>query len=214
MTTYTPDNLIAGSVMPLVSEGVTLLTGTNYVLGTVLGKEKFAVGSIAAGSNTGDATIASAVLAANVQLGTYTVKCITAPSSASANDAVFAVYAPDGSRLLDAVQGVAYAGGHLVFTVGDATSTDSIVGDSYTIAVIAGSGKLKTVNSNAVDGSQSPIAVLAENADATLSDKVAGAYLTGIFNESKLVFGGSDTVATHKEAMRKIGLFTKKTIGA
>ena len=80
------------------------------------------------------------------------------------------------------------------------------------LGLVTLSGKLTIVNSTKSDGTQLPYAVLAENVDATSADKKCGVYLTGEFNIDKLVFGGTDTAATHKVNARKIGIFFKKTI--
>lgn len=73
-------------------------------------------------------------------------------------------------------------------------------------------GKLKKVDSTNEDGSEEIYAILAEAVDATSADKVTSVYLTGEFNQAKLVFGGTDTYATHKVSARKIGLFFKPAI--
>ena len=73
-------------------------------------------------------------------------------------------------------------------------------------------GKFKTVNTANSDGSEAPYAVLAEDADATSADTLATVYLTGSFNQAALTFGGTDTYATHKVAMRKLCLFVKPVI--
>lgn len=57
------------------------------------------------------------------------------------------------------------------------------------------------------DGRRTPYAVLLEDVDATSADQIAAAALSGAFNENKLVFGGSDTVATHKAALRDLGIY-------
>ncbi len=122
--TYTPANLFAGSSMPIVSGKMTLASGQNLSLGSVLGKVTKAIGSVVTGTNNGDGEVTGVALGAEAKIGSYALVCTAAPSEASANDAVFAVYAPDGSRLEDAVQGVAYANGHLEFTIGNATASD------------------------------------------------------------------------------------------
>ncbi|MDR1288005.1 MAG: head decoration protein [Treponema sp.] len=79
---------------------------------------------------------------------------------------------------------------------------------------ITSGGKLKTVNSANTDGSQTPYAVLAEDADASSSDVQAAVFLTGEFDENRLVFGGSDTVATHRKALRALSVFPKPALPA
>jgi len=74
---------------------------------------------------------------------------------------------------------------------------------------ITASGKLTIVNSAGTDdGRRKPYAVLLESVDATSADKAAPVALAGLFNANALVFGGTDTIATHKEALRDVGLYT------
>lgn len=80
------------------------------------------------------------------------------------------------------------------------------------LGLVTASGKLNIVNSTKSDGTQTVYAVLDEAVDATSADKVTSVYLTGEFNQAKLVFGGTDTYATHKVSARKIGLFFKPAI--
>lgn len=69
------------------------------------------------------------------------------------------------------------------------------------------------VNSANTDGSKDPYCILADSViDATTSDVRAAAYLDGEFNRDALKFGGSDKVAQHEVAMRKIGLITKRVV--
>lgn len=208
--TYTPANLLAGSSMSIVSGKMILASGQNLSRGSVLGKVTKALGTVVSGTNTGDGELAGVALGAEAKIGSYALVCTAAPSEASANDAVFAVYAPDGSRLEDAVQGVAYANGHLEFTIGNATAADFVVGDSFSIPVAAGSGYAKLVDSSSVDGSADPVAILADDVDATGEDTPAPVYLTGEFNEDALTFGGSDDADTHRDALRALGIFLKK----
>lgn len=88
--------------------------------------------------------------------------------------------------------------------------TDSVtVGEDLkrgTVIGINGEGVAVAVDSSAQDGSQKPYAVLAEDIEA---EGVATVYLTGEFNASALIFGGSDTAATHKEELRKLSIFVK-----
>lgn len=62
---------------------------------------------------------------------------------------------------------------------------------------------------DAVDGSQVPRCVLAEDTDATGGDTETLAYWTGIFDENKLTFGGSSTIADLRELMWDNNLFTE-----
>lgn len=72
---------------------------------------------------------------------------------------------------------------------------------------ITASGSLVIVNSANTDGSQTPYAVLAQDTDSTFVDVVAPIYTSGAFNRNSLIFGGTDTVATHEVAMRSVNLY-------
>ncbi|PAQ15063.1 head decoration protein [Bacillaceae bacterium SAOS 7] len=91
-------------------------------------------------------------------------------------------------------------------------------GSSYmrgtVLGIVTASGEATTVDSTMTDGSEVAYAVLADDVDATTESRSADVYLTGEFNELALIFGGSDTAAKHKVALRGLGIFLKKTIGA
>lgn len=172
--------------------------------GTVLGKITLGAGTPAEGAgNTGDAVIPDdgvTVLAA-AQVGVYNLVCITADGGGPASDAVFAVYAPDGSRLPNATQGVEYAGGHLTFTIGDASSTGFAVDDTLTITVAAGSGKYEGLDPDGTDGSQTAAAILARDITvADDSDAKATAYVHGEFREDDLVWTHTGITNNEKAA--------------
>lgn len=71
---------------------------------------------------------------------------------------------------------------------------------------ITASGKISIVNSANSDGTENPYCVMAEDVDASLADDVGITYQTGQFNENALVFGGADTIATHRAAMRQLNM--------
>lgn len=77
---------------------------------------------------------------------------------------------------------------------------------------ITASKKLKTVNSANADGSQTAYAVLAADVDATSSDKTAVVYLAGAFDKNQLIFGGTDTVETHRDTLRDLGIFAVNAV--
>lgn len=80
---------------------------------------------------------------------------------------------------------------------------------------VTASGKLVLVNSAGTDdGRRTPYAVLLEDVDATSADKAAPVALAGHFNSAALIFGGSDTIATHRAALRDLGIYTSTTVPA
>lgn len=76
---------------------------------------------------------------------------------------------------------------------------------------ITATGKYVIVNDANADGSQAPVCILAEDVDATSADVNALVYLSGAFNESAVIFGGDDTAATHRAALRDLNIYLKKS---
>jgi len=135
----------------LSREKVTILAGELLSLGEVVGKitRSCPTTGTAAGGNTGNGTCGSVTMGIGAKLGTYTLTCTAAVTNAG----VFQVKDPDGFLLPPATVAVAYASSALNFTIADG-STDFVVGDSFTVAVSAGSGKVKALDLTGVDGSQ------------------------------------------------------------
>lgn len=201
---YNPDRLIAGD-FPILTADVTLLDGEDLARGSVLGK--VTIGTLTPAVATGDFDGALGAWTAGplTQVGVYRLVCI----AESADAGTFAVYAPDGSRLADLTVAVAYAGGHINGTIADGAE-DADVGDVVTITVAAGSGKHLLSLSAAVDGSQHPVAILARDTDASAADvDNVPVYISGEFNEERLVFGAGHTAATVRDALRDLNIHLK-----
>ena len=64
------------------------------------------------------------------------------------------------------------------------------------------SGKYKTADSTKDDGSQVGSAVLMHDVDATSTDVKTEAYISGMFNKEKLIFGGSDDASKQENNLR------------
>lgn len=78
---------------------------------------------------------------------------------------------------------------------------------------VTASGKLVPVDSAGTDdGRRTPYAVLSAAVDATSADAVGTVWLTGEFAGAALVFGGTDTTATHKAALRDLGIYIKSAV--
>mgnify|MGYP000976640506 CR=1 FL=1 len=205
---FTPDHLIAGTADQIVTESVTLLSGENRSRGTLLGKvTKSCPATGAAGTNTGGGTCTGVTMGKSAKIGTYALTCIAKVEGAGS----FQVIAPDGARLKDATVGVAYMSDHLNFTLNDG-APDFEVGDSFTIAVAAGSGKYKMSLAAAVDGSQDPAAILAGDTNATDEDRTTVAYKAGQFSEKAVTFGTGHTAASVKDVLADKGIHIKTTI--
>ncbi len=79
---------------------------------------------------------------------------------------------------------------------------------------VTASGNYIQSVAGAADGSQNPVAILADAADASGGAVQAGVYLTGEFNANALTFDASWTVATLKAALRPLGIFLKNAVSA
>lgn len=188
------DNLFSSLDPQPKSDEITLLSG-NEIRGTLLGKVTKVVPTIgtAGGGNTGNGTITLVVGKAKTKLGIYTILMTGATT--------FRVFDPDGEELKEGLAAGAYSTEHIAFTF-TAGGTPMIAGDSFTVTVTAGSGKYKKSLAAAVDGSQEPCAILAEDTDASSAEKVTLAYHRGAFNEDELTYGTGHTKASVKEALR------------
>ena len=212
--TYSATELfVSGSGCPIVTDSVTIAAGQNLTRGTVLGKITKGAATVAAagageaGANTGDGTLAmdaTTPILAGAKAGVYVVKCTVAAT----NSGTFRVFDPDGFVLGDVVVGATFAN-DIKFAIADGSGADFAAGDAFAVTIAAGSGSCKAVNSVNIDGSDVPVAILASDANATDAAVVAPVYLTGEVNAAALVFGGSDTYATHKDDLRKLGIFVK-----
>jgi len=60
-----------------------------------------------------------------------------------------------------------------------------------------------------VDGSETPMAILAEDIDVTNDDVEAVVYSTGEFNELALTFGAGHTIETVRQALRDRSIFLR-----
>ncbi|MDH4182653.1 MAG: head decoration protein [Nitrospinota bacterium] len=195
------DNLLAGQNQ--VTDMVTILSGEGALLrGQLLGRVSVAAAMPVAGAgNTGDGTIASVTLGGKARLGSYIAECV----AAAVDGGIFKLIDPDGYALdAQATVGVAFVSDHLNFTINDG-ATDFVVGDTFTLAVGAGSGKYRVYSPANTDGSQRPAAILAQDADATTADAPAEVYFAGQFSAGS-VAGYS---ASLKDTLRTSGIFIK-----
>lgn len=120
-------------------------------------------------------------------------------------------------------------------TVGTFTHPNLIAGDFPRVerkgTLLAGAGNLNygavlaedSANNNKlvlVDDAHATVSIrdgyciLAHDADASANDVEVVYYLAGEFNEDELSFGGDDTIADHRAALRTKGIYTRKNLGA
>ena len=155
--------IISESPGTLSREIGTLALGQDLEAGTVLGRITKGVAAAAAvAGNTGNATITEApTVGAGAKPGVYRLTALSATR--------FMVQDPDGIALPNAVAGTEYTT-HLTFTI-TAGATPMVAGDSFTITVAAGSGKLTQFNQDGTDGSEIAAGILIDNVDATSADQ-------------------------------------------
>ena len=136
LNTYTPDALIGGTEIPLLTKVGTLIRGSGTVArGTVLGKITIGAATAAAKSggnaaNTGALTMdATTPILAGAKVGIYTARCI----AAATNGGTFRVTDPEGFVLGDVAVGATFAN-DIKFAIADGTQ-DFIVGEGFDITI-------------------------------------------------------------------------------
>lgn len=217
-STYNPDQLIAGN-LKLVTEGAATLTGAAALTrGTVLGRTNTGSATSAAksGGNTGNGTCvpdATNPILSGCKEGIYKLVCTVAGT----NSATFRLYAPDGSDVKDYSfngAGASFTTDDQIKTVVTDGATDFVVGDEFDITASLSGGKYKKAVKSNTDGSQFPVAILVDDADATAGDVNCGIYLTGEFNVNKMTYDTSYSVEDLKQEFRRIGIFIKSAVSA
>jgi len=170
MVTSLTEGLHAGEhivyeVPDLARDNVTITGGADLGPATVLGQITIGTESSAAGTNTGNGVLGAVTLAAGALPGAYKLKI----TKAAANAGDFEVIDPNNEVCGVGTVGVAFVGGGLSFTLADGAS-DFVVGDTFTLTVGAGSGKLVQLAPSAADGSQIAAGVLWGHAKASAGD--------------------------------------------
>jgi hypothetical protein len=77
------------------------------------------------------------------------------------------------------------------------------------VGKVTASGKYKLSASEATDGSQTPVAVLEQDCDASAGDAPAVIKLTGDVRGAALTLGAGHTVASVKAALRPLSIFVR-----
>ncbi len=96
----------------------------------------------------------------------------------------------------------------VTFVSGQVLARGSVVG------LITASGKYALSLSASSDGSQSPVAIVADAVDASGGDVVGGVYLSGEFNENALTLGTGITLAAARAALRPLAIWIKSAVVA
>jgi hypothetical protein len=193
-------------------EAVTVLSGQNLNAGAVLGRKLVSptIGAAAAlGTNTGNGAFGSVTAGANgaIQRGAYKVSFV----EPTTNLGTFVVYDPSGQYLGDGVVGTAFDN-EITFTIADG-ATDFVSGDAFTIAVTAGTYKVKEYNPANTDGSQRVYGVLYDNVDASSADHAGVAIVRAaeVRDADLSWFSGATTTQkqTAKDALAAAGVIAR-----
>jgi hypothetical protein len=165
MVSEAPGRLSRQEVVLAANE--TVVTGQILGVGTK-GDGTFAAAAGVAGSgNTGNGTMGTPATATGAQAGTYTVEYVSATR--------FNVYDPNGKLVGEGVNGTAFAGGQVAFTM-TAGGTAFVANDSFTIAVTetdpSDAGDYEPLNLSATDGTQNAVGISWENYSTVTSDAV------------------------------------------
>lgn len=207
-----------GIVLPgkdIVFAPATLLTGTAYKAGSVLGRVTNGAATAAAksgGNGSADGTFvidATNPSRIGAKAGVYQLRVIDVPAT---HKTVWKLVDPDGIVIDNPVitgSGGTYTIDNDIKGVITDGATDFAVGDGFDITVPAGSNKLKLAAAAAQDGSADPFAILLEDVDATSADKNCPVAVEGVFNEEALVFGAGHTADTVRYNLRKLGIHIK-----
>lgn len=201
---YSPDQLISDA-RSLVTQPVLLASG-DLKRGTVLGQQtENPVQVVSGAGNTGDGVIGSITLGPAIKTGGYQL-------TATANTK-FNVTSPAGDVLGVATVGTPFVHAEITLTI-TAGSVAFKAADSFTLNVFDAVGMYVECVRTATDGSQFPLAILVDDADATGGPVTAGAYLSGEFNAARLIYGATWSLPALVSAMRPYGLFAKSSISA
>jgi hypothetical protein len=169
---YYPDQLIVDPKF-LVSQPVELTAGT-LPRGSVLGEVTTStIVAAAIAGNTGNGTVGAMTEGVTPKYGAFTLKA-TSPT-------VFSVTDPEGVALPNATVGTAYTNAELNFTI-TAGGTAFVAGDGFTLTALNTVGNVILSVRTASDGSQNPVCILADYADASAGPVKTGGYFAGEFN--------------------------------
>lgn len=106
----------------------------------------------------------------------------------------------------------------VVSTLQLVTDSGTITGGTFLRGTVLGkitaSGKYTNSVKTATDGSQNPVAILVDNVDASTTDQNGGLYLMGEFNQNRIVYDNTWTVADLKSALRPLAIFLKDSLQA
>lgn len=182
--------------------------GNAYTLATSNGTAFTVSGANLSGgtANAGTATIGSISAGPNTKPGQYIITLTSAT--------VGTVESPTGEVIGTQTMGTAFVDQEINFTI--TTGGSPAAGDIFAVNVpdASGSGVWKLCTAGAVDGSNNPLAILADYCDPSSGNVTAGVYVMGEFNGNAIVFDSSLTPAQIKQAFRVNQIFIKNVVSA
>lgn len=91
-------------------------------------------------------------------------------------------------------------------------------GEMYQRGTVLGrvtdSGAFTLCVPSATDGSETPVAILSDPADATSGDVLAGVYVMGEFNANRVIFGEGWDISALTSALEKEKIFLRNPVMA
>ncbi|HIH8976781.1 TPA: head decoration protein [Serratia marcescens] len=80
------------------------------------------------------------------------------------------------------------------------------------LGVVTATGAYIPSKKDATDGSEKPSAILVDNVDTTTTAQTGGVYLMGEFNQHRLIFDATWTIAELKAQFRPLAVFLRDSI--
>jgi len=206
-TVYSESNYLGDIVLDELNkdgsrEAVTVLSGQNLLIGTVVGKATIGALSETHAGNTGNGVMtldATTPAIANAQVGVYKVKCI----AVAANSGTFEVFDPKGNSLGIVVVAATFAN-QIKFVIADGAQ-DFIAGDTFLVTVAAGTAKVKILTPAALDGTQTAYGIIAGDVDASAADKAGAAVVrSALVKDTGLVWPGGISAEDKAAALAQL----------
>jgi len=167
-------------------------------IGTVMGRQAGGApaAAVAGAGNTGNGTVSAPAAAVGIQVGTYFIEFSAATK--------FNVFDPAGKLVGEGATGVAFAN-QIGFTI-TAGGTAFADGDSFTVAVAAGSGKVVPLNLAATDGSAVAIGIVARQVTVPSGADVPAVLLERLatVDSSNLIWPGGITTQQQATALAQL----------
>jgi hypothetical protein len=197
---FSPDNSDGGS-FPKATKSVNLKADAGALSRLeVLGKiTKGAVTQSYSGTGSGTLTLdATEPRLSGSKAGTYKVVMTSATA--------YKVIDPDGTVIgIEPALGAFANKIKFALAAGDSAF---VAGDTFSVTIAAGSGYYAAYDSEAVDGTEKPLAILLEDKATSTAVQAAPVALTGQWVEDEFVFkNDTDTFSAIEDELRALGIF-------